>query len=127
MQENIRKEIVEMLPNKETFAPQWIDAWNSHDLDQILSHYSDDVEVVSPMIAFAMESEDGTIRGKQAVRQYWHAALQKVPDLHFELIASTESVDSIALYYKSVLGKMAIETMFFNAEGKITKVIAHYS
>ena len=27
----------------EQFAAGWIAAWNGHDLDQILSHYTDDV------------------------------------------------------------------------------------
>ena len=116
-----------MIPDPKEFAAEWIAAWNSHDLDRILSHYADNVEVTTPMIKVAMGIDDGTVHGKDAVRQYWGAALQKVPDLHFELVEATQSVDSIALYYKSVMGKMAIETMFFNNEGKIDKVIAHYN
>lgn len=68
-----------------------------------------------------------TVRGKDAARQYWGAALRKVPDLHFVLIEATQSVDSVALYYKSVMGKMAIETMFFNDQGKVNRVIAYYN
>jgi ketosteroid isomerase-like protein len=30
------------------FAEEWIAAWNSHDLDRILSHYADDFEMASP-------------------------------------------------------------------------------
>ena len=116
-----------MMPDPKNFAAEWIAAWNSHDLDRILSHYADDVEVTTPMIKLAMGVYDGTVRGKDAARQYWGAALQKVPDLHFELVETTQSVSSIALYYKSVMGKMAIETMSFNDEGKVTKVIAHYN
>jgi len=116
-----------MIPDPAHFAAEWIDAWNSHDFDRILSHYADDVEVTTPMIKVAMGIADGTVRGKDAVRQYWRAALRKFPDLHFELVETTQSVDSIALYYKSVMGKMAIETMFFNHEGKVNKVIAYYN
>ncbi len=116
-----------MLPDQKAFASEWIESWNSHDLDRILSHYADDVEVTTPMIKVAMGIVDGTVYGKAAARQYWSAALQKVPDLHFELVESTQSVGSIAVYYKSVMGKMAIEVMFFNDDGKVNKVIAHYS
>jgi ketosteroid isomerase-like protein len=35
----------------ERFAADWIAAWNSHDLDVILSHYADDVVFHSPRIA----------------------------------------------------------------------------
>ena len=30
------------------FAEHWVQAWNSHDLDAIVSHYEDDVVLVSP-------------------------------------------------------------------------------
>jgi len=117
----------EMIPDLEAFAREWIHAWNSHDLERILSHYSDDVEVTTPMIKIAMGVDDGTVRGKDAARRYWAAALQKVPDLHFELVDIAQSVSSVALYYKSIMGKMAIEVMWFNECGKVNKVIAHYN
>lgn len=116
-----------MLTDPKTFATEWIESWNSHDLDRILSHYDDDVEVTSPMIKVALGINTGTLRGKVAVREYWYAALRKLLDLHFEFVECTKSVDSIAIYYKSVMGKMAIEVMFFNPDEKISKVIAHYN
>lgn len=33
------------------FAAEWIEAWNAHDIDRILSHYTDDFEMNSPLIA----------------------------------------------------------------------------
>lgn len=109
------------------FANDWIESWNSHDLDRILSHYSDDFEITTPMIKVALGIETGTLKGKDKIRNYWSAAFKKVPDLFFELKEVTKNVESMAIYYKSVLGKMAIEVMFFNEEGKINKVIAHYT
>lgn len=109
------------------FAQEWVTAWNSHDLEKILHHYSDDFSITTPMIKIAMGVETGTLSGKDNIREYWAAALKKIPDLHFKLVDVTTSVDSIALYYHSVMNKMAIEVMFFNAEGKVNKVIAHYS
>ena len=32
------------------FARDWVAAWNSHDLDRILSHYAEDVEFRSPFV-----------------------------------------------------------------------------
>lgn len=109
------------------FANEWIEAWNSHDLDRIMSHYTEDVEITTPMIQVALGIDTGTLMGKEKVREYWAAALRKVPDLHFELVEVTACVGSIALYYKSVLGRMAIEVMFHDDDGKIWKVLAHYS
>ena len=34
----------------EHFAADWIDSWNAHDLNRILSHYTDDFEMASPVI-----------------------------------------------------------------------------
>jgi ketosteroid isomerase-like protein len=118
---------MDMLPDSNEFAVEWIESWNSHDLDRIMSHYADDIEVTTPMIKIAMGIDNGTLQGKASVRQYWHAALDKVPDLHFELVECTQSVDSIAIFYKSVMGKKAIEVMFFDPNGKVSKVIAHYN
>jgi ketosteroid isomerase-like protein len=34
----------------EHFAADWIESWNAHDLDRVLSHYADDFEMSSPVI-----------------------------------------------------------------------------
>ncbi|MES2239140.1 MAG: nuclear transport factor 2 family protein [Bacteroidota bacterium] len=109
------------------FAKEWIESWNSHDLENILKHYSEDIEITTPMIRLAAGIESGTLKGKEAVGEYWNIALTKIPDLHFELIDVTESINSVALYYKSVMNKMAIEVMFFDKQGLVNKMIAHYS
>lgn len=113
--------------NAKEFAKDWIDSWNSHNLDDILSHYSEDIEVTTPMIKLAGGIDIGTLKGKEAVGEYWKKALTKIPDLKFELIDVTESVESVALYYKSVMNKKAIEVMFFDKNGKVNKMIAHYT
>ena len=79
------------------------------------------------MIKVVLGIGTGTLKGKDTTRNYWETALKKVPDLHFELKDVMEGVRSVAIYYQSVLGKMAIEVMFFNEAGKVNKVIAHYT
>ena len=109
------------------FAQKWIQSWNSHDLDDIMSHYSDDLEVTTPMIRIATGLETDTLKGKQAAREYWRKGLERFPDLKFELLDVTAGVDSVALYYKSVMDKRSVEVMFFNAEGLVCKMFAHYT
>lgn len=116
--------------SKETagrFAKAWIASWNSHNMQNILEHYSDDIEITTPMIKLAGDIDSGSLKGKQAVAEYWSKAFKKIPDLHFELVDVTVCIDSVALYYKSVMNKMAIEVMFFNAQGKVDKMFAHYT
>ncbi|MDP9960318.1 nuclear transport factor 2 family protein [Chryseobacterium lathyri] len=112
--------------NHQKFAEEWIRAWNSHDLENILSHYAEDVAVTTPMITLATGGKESTLKGKEAVREYWRKALDRFPDLHFELIRSTMGVNSVALFYRSIMDKHAVEVMFFDDEGKINKMHAHY-
>lgn len=115
------------LTQAQTFARAWVDAWNSHDLDRIMSHYADDFEMTSPFIVGVMHEPTGTIKGKENVRAYWIKALERLPDLHFELIEVLASVDSITLYYHAVLGQRAAEVLFLNDNGKVRRGIAHYN
>ncbi len=109
------------------FAREWVDAWNSHDLDRILSHYADDFQMTSPFIVTMMNEPTGTIKGKEKVRAYWAQALERLPDLHFDLIEVLASVDSITIYYHAVLGKRAAEVFFFDDNGKVRRAVAHYN
>ena len=109
------------------FASTWIESWNSHELDNILTHYSDDIEITTPMIKLAAGIDSGSLKGKENVREYWKKALEKIPDLHFELYDVTSGVNSVALFYKSVMNKKAIEVMFFNDQGKVNKMYALYT
>ena len=109
------------------FAKEWIESWNSHDLEDIMKHYAEDIEITTPMIKLAGGIESGSLQGKEQVKAYWKKALDKIPDLHFELIDVTSGVDSVALYYKSVMNKMAIEVMFFDDNGLVIKMVAHYT
>jgi ketosteroid isomerase-like protein len=111
----------------EKFAQAWVDAWNSHDLDRIMSHYSDDFEMTSPFIVRLMNEPTGTIKGKENVRAYWAKALEHLPDLHFDLIEVLASVTSITVYYHAVLGKRAVEVLFFEENGKVRRGFAHYN
>ena len=41
-----RENIRPFPPLRRTFPDEWIAAWNSHDLDAIMSHYADDVTLI---------------------------------------------------------------------------------
>jgi ketosteroid isomerase-like protein len=115
------------LKQAQQFAREWVDAWNSRDLDRILSHYADDFQMTSPFIVKMMNESTGTIKGKAKVRVYWAQALERLPDLHFDLIEVLASVDSITIYYHAVLGKRAAEVLCFDDNGKVRRAIAHYN
>lgn len=109
----------------EHFAADWIEAWNAHDLDRVLSHYTEDFELASPFIIKIMGESSGTLKGKEAVASYWTKALQLHPNLHFELAATLVGIGSIVIYYHGVSGSSA-EVFHFNPAGKVTRAYAHY-
>jgi predicted ester cyclase len=108
------------------FAQDWVDAWNSHDLERILSHYDDEVLLVSP-VALKLLSGDGTVRGKAALRQYFLRGLEAFPDLRFDLIDALWGTETIVVYYiNNVRGSKTAEVMLLNPAGKIRQVWANY-
>ncbi len=32
-----------------SFAEKWVSAWNSHDIDEIIVHYADNVDLIFPI------------------------------------------------------------------------------
>ena len=109
------------------FAQEWIAAWNSHDLDRILEHYADDVEVTSPLLETVMGPGRVTIKGKAAAREYWSAGLSKYPDLHFRLFRAYAGPSSLVLHYQSVQGLIGAECLEFDTAGLVRRVLAHYA
>ena len=107
-------------------ALEWIDAWNSHDIDSIMSHYSEDVELTSPNVVKLLGDESGVVTGKHALRAYFEKGLAAFPDLRFELLGVFTGVNSIVLYYTRANGHPGAELMILNSEDKVEKVIANY-
>jgi hypothetical protein len=111
----------------EHFATDWIESWNAHDLDRVLSHYGDDFEMSSPFIVQIAGEPSGSLSGKVAVGGYWGKALKLIPDLHFELVSVLVGVGSVTIYYKGGGGRLAAEVFFFDANQKVSRAVAHYA
>ena len=115
------------LEQAKAFAAEWVAAWNRHDVDAVLAHYTDDFTMTTTMIQNLLGTPSGTLQGKPAVGDYWRAALRKIPNLQFSIIETTCGVDVVSIYYDAVLGRRAVETFFFNAAGKVFKALATYN
>lgn len=114
-------------PEATAFAQEWITAWNSHNLDAILSHYAEDVVLTSPVAAKLLNDPSGTVRGQTALRNYFQRGLEAYPNLHFELLDVMFGLSSVVLCYKNQKGTKSAEFMEFGANGKIIRVTANYS
>ena len=113
--------------NAKEFAADWVAAWNSHDLEAILSHYSSDVVLTSPVAAKILNDSSGTVRGKTALRNYFKLGLEAYPNLHFDLQDVMQGLSSVVLCYINQKGTKTAEFMEFDASGKVIRVIANYS
>ena len=110
------------------FAKNWVDAWNAHDLEAILTHYSEDVTVESSMAIRLYPQSQGIVNGKNEVRKYWTIGLERSPDLRFKIVDVLIGVNSLALYlFNTSSNKKSVEVMSFNSEQKVDKVIVCYA
>ena len=108
------------------FAQEWVEAWNSHNLEAIMAHYDEAVELVSPFAAKSLDDPSGKVKGKDDLRAYFAKALTAFPDLKFEILNIFKGVSSLVIYYLSVKGLLAAEVFVLNDRGKVIKVLAHY-
>jgi hypothetical protein len=96
------------------FAEQWLQAWNSRDLEAVLSHFSDDVVFSSPMAAQLCEGCDGVVHGKAALRDYWAEGLRRVPELRFEIESLYVGVQTLVINYRNQAGGLVNEVLVFD-------------
>lgn len=114
-------------PEAKEFALRWVAAWNSHDLDAIMSHYDESVVLISPAAAKILGDPSGAVKGDAALRSYFKRGLELYPNLRFELLDVMFGLSSIVLCYKNQKGTRTAEFMEFGKEGKVARVIANYS
>ena len=107
------------------FALEWIKAWNSKDINKIMSHYTVDFEMSSPVIKSLVNEASGTLKGKESVMSYWSKAINTNPNLSFTLINVYSGVNSIVINYKGHRS-ISSEVLFFNEKKKVYRAYAHY-
>ena len=112
----------------ESFAEEWISSWNSHDINKILSHYSEDF-IIESRIAFKLvPGSNGKVVGKKAVKEYWIAGLNQNKNFEFKMLEVLIGINGLSIYYlNTATGLRAVEMMLFNQEGKVQKAFVHHS
>ena len=109
------------------FARHWVEAWNLHNLDEIMSHYAEDVVLVSPVAAKILNDPSGMVKGKEALRAYFKRGLDVYPNLKFDLIDVMWGISSVILYYTNQKGAKTGEFMEIDSKGKVVRVVANYN
>jgi hypothetical protein len=108
-------------------ANHWVAAWNAHDLDSIISHYDDEIELTSPVAAQLLGTPDGKVVGRANLKAYFQRGLEAYPQLRFILEDVFSGLNSVVFIYKNQKGTRTAEFMELSPSGKVTRVVANYS
>jgi hypothetical protein len=114
-------------PQVRLFADEWLRAWNSHDLEAIMSPYAPEIVLTSPVAAKLLNDGSGTVTGEVALRNYFNRGLEAYPNLRFELLDVMCGFSSVILYYRNQNGTTTGEFMELDHNFKVIKVNANYS
>lgn len=83
-----------MNKNKD-IAQRWFKAFNEQNLDNLLELYHDNAQHYSPKLKIHQPHTQGLIMGKEALRNWWADAFQRLPQLRYhpqQLIADDDAV-----------------------------------
>lgn len=110
----------------EQFANDWIDSWNSHDLERIVSHYAESLEFNSPLILERYPDSDGVITTRTQLQAYFAKGLALNPALQFTLLDILTGNNGLILYYENARGGHTAELFEFDSTGKVKRAFAGY-
>ncbi|MES2513603.1 MAG: nuclear transport factor 2 family protein [Bacteroidota bacterium] len=86
------------IQNKQ-IATKWFEAFNEHDLEKLLSLYDENAQHYSPKLKIRMPETKGLIKGKNALRDWWKDAFDRLPTLQYEVIKLTADDDRVFMEY----------------------------
>jgi len=106
----------------QTFAIEWAADWNELAVERILEHFDENVSFTSPT-ALAVVGVS-TVRGKQALREYWNTALARIESLKFvidRVLWDGDSQELAIIYVSEINGrkKRVSENLTFGLNGLI--------
>lgn len=80
-------------------AARWFEAFNAHDLEALLVLYEEDAEHYSPKLKARRPESGGLIRGKDALREWWRDAFDRLPSLRYRVIKLTADDEQVFMEY----------------------------
>lgn len=89
-----------MTPEKlQSIAFKWFEAFNNHNIEQLLSLYDEDAEHFSPKLKIRKPETNGLVTGKQALREWWQDAFDRLPTLNYKVTSLTANSDRVFMEY----------------------------
>jgi len=120
---NLRAELTHMKSlTLEEIAQQWFDAFNAHNLEELLALYDDQAIHFSPKLKIRQPETQGLIKGKSALREWWKDSFDRLPGLQYHPTSFTANEQRVFMeYIRSVPGEpdMLIAEVLEISHGKI--------
>jgi ketosteroid isomerase-like protein len=105
-----------------SIAHKWFDAFNNHNLEQLLSLYDEDAEHFSPKLKIKKPETNGLVKGKPALYDWWQSAFESIPTLHYRVTSLTADADRVFMEYVRTVeneSEMLVAEVLEIKEGKI--------
>jgi len=85
--------------NNEAIAVKWFKAFNTHDLEALLALYHNDAKHFSPKLKIRKPETNGLVQGKDALREWWKDAFERLPTLNYTYTTLTANDDRVFMEY----------------------------
>ena len=82
-----------------SIAHAWFEAFNSHNLEKLLSLYDDEAKHYSPKLKIRHPETNGLVIGKNALRSWWQDAFDRLPSLNYKVTSLTSNSDRVFMEY----------------------------
>jgi hypothetical protein len=112
--------------SKAAMITDWIEAWNTHDLERIMSHYADEIEFTVQTAITRWGKADGKLKGKEELGLHFSKGLALAPDIHFTVEEILWAPNGYAVLYRRENGNRVLDAVELNENGLANRVTAYY-
>jgi predicted ester cyclase len=80
-------------------ATNWINCFNTKNINGLLSLYHENAEHYSPKLKLRLPQTNGRIKGIEELRKWWEDAFERIPDLHYTTIDIIANENKLFIEY----------------------------
>ena len=84
------------------FVQDWLEGWNTRDVERIMAHYDEAATFQSPSVLALLPASNGVVSGRDAIRELYTLSLERFPSLRFELEDVIERPSAVILIYRKL-------------------------
>ncbi|MBL7884173.1 MAG: nuclear transport factor 2 family protein [Bacteroidia bacterium] len=83
----------------ENIAQQWFEAFNTKNLEQLLSLYDNNAVHYSPKLKIREPHTNGYVKGKDEMRKWWQGAFERLSNLQYQVTTLTANNTRVFMEY----------------------------